>query len=328
MPWNNLKKIYNMKILANDGISDSGVEELRKSGFEVITTNVAQEQLESYINTNNVVGLLVRSATTVRKDLIDKCPGLKLIGRGGVGMDNIDVDYARSKGLDVINTPAASSHSVAELVFSHLFSCVRFLHDSNRNMPLEGDSNFKKLKKNYSKGTELKGKTLGIIGFGRIGQETAKIAVGIGMNVLFTDKFVGKTQIDLNLAFDKKMSFDLESSDMTELLKNSDFVSLHVPAQKSYVIGKNEFNLMKTGAGLINAARGGVVDEKSLIESLDSGKLAFAGVDTFENEPKPSVKLLMHPKVSLTPHIGAATNEAQDRIGIELANQIMTLVKE
>ena len=140
-----------MKILANDGISDSGVEELKKSGFEIITTNVAQEQLENYINTNNVVGLLVRSATTVRKDLIDKCPSLKLIGRGGVGMDNIDVDYARSKGLDVINTPAASSHSVAELVFSHLFSCVRFLHDSNRNMPLEGDSNFKKLKKNYSK---------------------------------------------------------------------------------------------------------------------------------------------------------------------------------
>ena len=171
-------------------------------------------------------------------------------------------------------------------------------------MPLDGDSNFKTLKKNYSKGKELKGKTMGIIGFGRIGQETAKIALGIGMNVLFTDKFVGKTQIDLNLAFDKKISFDLESSDMTDLLKNSDFVSLHV------------------------AARGGVVDEKSLIESLDSGKLAFAGVDTFENEPKPSVKLLMHPKVSLTPHIGAATNEAQDRIGIELANQIMILVKE
>ena len=122
-----------MKILANDGISNSGVEELKKSGFEIITTNVAQEQLENYINTNNVVGLLVRSATTVRKDLIDKCPSLRLIGRGGVGMDNIDVDYAKSKGLAVINTPAASSHSVAELVFSHLFSCVRFLHDSNRN---------------------------------------------------------------------------------------------------------------------------------------------------------------------------------------------------
>ena len=317
-----------IKVLANDGISQAGIDLLSQNNYEVITNNVEQEKLIDYINENNICCLLVRSATKVRKDIVDSCKELKLIGRGGVGMDNIDVDYAKEKGLHVINTPAASSQSVAELVFSHLFSCVRFLHDSNRNMPLDGDSNFKTLKKNYAKGKELKDKTLGIIGFGRIGQETAKIALGIGMNVLFTDKFVGKTQIDLNLAHDKKISFDLVSSDMTDLLKSSDFVSLHVPAQKSYVIGKNELNLMKTGAGLINAARGGVVDEISLIESLNSGKLAFAGIDTFENEPKPSVKLLMHPKVSLTPHIGAATNEAQDRIGIELANQIMTLVKE
>ena len=317
-----------IKVLANDGISQAGIDLLSQNNYEVITENVEQEKLIDYINENNISCLLVRSATKVRKDIIDSCKELKLIGRGGVGMDNIDVDYAKEKGLYVINTPAASSHSVAELVFSHLFSCVRFLHDSNRNMPLDGDSNFKTLKKNYSKGKELKGKTMGIIGFGRIGQETAKIALGIGMNVLFTDKFVGKTQINLNLANDKKISFDLESSDMTELLKNSDFVSLHVPAQKSYIIGKNEFNMMKTGAGLINAARGGVVDEKSLFESLVCGNLAFAGVDTFENDPKPSVKLLMLPKVSLTPHIGAATNEAQDRIGIELANQIMILVKE
>ena len=231
-----------IKVLANDGISQAGIDLLSQNNYEVITDNVEQEKLIDYINENNISCLLVRSATKVRKDIIDTCKELKLIGRGGVGMDNIDVDYAKEKGLHVINTPAASSHSVAELVFSHLFSCVRFLHDSNRNMPLDGDSNFKTLKKNYSKGKELKGKTMGIIGFGRIGQETAKIALGIGMNVLFTDKFVGKTQINLNLANDKKISFDLESSDMTELLKNSDFVSLHVPAQKSYVIGKNEFN--------------------------------------------------------------------------------------
>lgn len=327
MPWNNLKKIYNMKILANDGISDSGVEELRKSGFEVITTNVAQEQLENYINTNNVVGLLVRSATTVRKDLIDKCPGLKLIGRGGVGMDNIDVDYARSKGLDVINTPAASSHSVAELVFSHLFSCVRFLHDSNRNMPLEGDSNFKKLKKNYSKGTELKGKTLGIIGFGRIGQETAKIALGIGMNVIYNDKFIDSASINLDFAQNQKVSFDLNSSDLDDVLKNSDFISLHVPAQKDYVIGKNEFEKMKSGAGIINAARGGVINEEELLKYIENGHISFAALDTFENEPNPSIKVLMNPKISLTPHIGAATSEAQDRIGLELAEQISNILK-
>ena len=316
-----------MKILANDGISDSGVEELRKSGFEVITTNVAQEQLENYINTNNVVGLLVRSATTVRKDLIDKCPSLKLIGRGGVGMDNIDVDYAKSKGLDVINTPAASSHSVAELVFSHLFTCVRFLHDSNRNMPLEGDSNFKKLKKNYSKGTELKGKTLGIIGFGRIGQETAKIALGIGMNVKYYDKFIDSVSIELDFVQNQKACFDLNSSDLDDVLNNSDFISLHVPAQKDYVIGKNEFEKMKSGAGIINAARGGVINEEELLKYIENGHISFAALDTYENEPNPSIKVLMNPKISLTPHIGAATSEAQDRIGLELAEQISNLLK-
>ena len=316
-----------IKVLANDGISQAGIDQLEDNNYEVITDNVEQAKLIDYINENNISCLLVRSATKVRKDIIDSCSELKLIGRGGVGMDNIDVDYAKEKGLHVINTPAASSHSVAELVFSHLFSCVRFLHDSNRNMPLDGDSNFKTLKKNYAKGKELKGKTLGIIGFGRIGQETAKIAIGIGMNVMFCDKFVDETTIELDLAFDKKINFNLKSSEMSDLLKESDFISLHVPAQKNYVIGKKEFDLMKTGCGLINAARGGVVDELSLIESLDSGKLAFAGIDTFENEPNPSIKLLMHPKISLTPHIGAATTEAQDRIGIELANQIISLVK-
>ena len=316
-----------IKVLANDGISQAGIDQLEDNNYEIITDNVEQEKLIDYINENNISCLLVRSATKVRKDIIDSCSELKLIGRGGVGMDNIDVDYAKEKGLHVINTPAASSHSVAELVFSHLFSCVRFLHDSNRNMPLDGDSNFKTLKKNYAKGKELKGKTLGVIGFGRIGQETAKIALGIGMNVMFSDKFVDDTIIELNLAFDKKINFNLKSSEMSELLKESDYITLHVPAQKNYVIGKNEFDLMKTGCGLINAARGGVVDEVSLIESLDSGKLVFAGIDTFENEPNPSIKLLMHPKISLTPHIGAATTEAQDRIGIELANQIISLVK-
>ena len=315
-----------IKILANDGISKAGIDLLEKKNYEVITDNVNQDDLVDYINNNNISCLLVRSATTARKNLIDSCKNLKLIGRGGVGMDNIDVDYAKDRGIHVVNTPSASSHSVAELVFSHLFSCVRFLYNSNRNMPLEGDSNFKILKKNYSKGSELKGKTLGIIGFGRIGQETAKIALGIGMNVMFSDKFINDQEITLDFIHDKKVSFNLKSSDISNLLKNSDYITLHVPAQKEFVIGKNEMKLMKNGSGLINAARGGVIDENSLIEALDNGKLAFAGIDTFENEPKPSIKLLMHPKVSLTPHIGAATSEAQDRIGIELANQIISLV--
>ena len=316
-----------IKVLANDGISKAGINLLEKNNFEVITKNISQENLADYINENNIKCLLVRSATTARKELIDLCKSLKLIGRGGVGMDNIDVDYAKNKGLHVINTPAASSHSVAELVFSHLFSCVRFLHDSNRNMPLDGDTKFKDLKKNYAKGIELKGKTLGIIGFGRIGQETAKIALGIGMKVIFCDKFIKEAKVELELYNNKKVYFDLFSHDKSEVLKNSDFISIHVPAQKKYIIDENEFPLMKDGCGLINAARGGVINEDSLIKALDEDKLAFAGIDTFVNEPKPSLKLLMHPKVSLSPHIGAATLEAQDRIGIELANQMISLVK-
>lgn len=315
-----------INILANDGISNSGIDALKKSGFNIITTNVAQEQLENYINKENISVILVRSATTVRKDLIDNCPGIKIIGRGGVGMDNIDVEYARSKNIHVINTPAASSASVAELVFAHLYGGVRFLHESNRSMPLEGDSNFKKLKKAFAKGVELRGKTIGIIGFGRIGRETAKIALGIGMNVIAYDKFLESADIELEFMDNKTIDFNIKISKFDDLLKASDFISLHVPAQKNYVIDKSEFNKMKDGVGIINAARGGVINEVELVSALESGKVAFAGLDTFENEPKPEIQLLMNSKLSLTPHIGAATNEAQDRIGLELAEQISNLL--
>ena len=315
-----------MKILANDGVSQAGIDILTAAGFEVTTTNVAQEQVVNYINENSITVLLVRSATTARKELIDACPGLKVIGRGGVGMDNIDVEYAREKGLSVINTPAASSASVAELVFAHLFSGVRFLHDSNRNMPLEGESNFKGLKKAYAKGVELRGKIIGIIGFGRIGQEVAKIALGVGMQVLAADKFIDKVSVPVTLFNGASVSVEINTLPLNEVLKKSDFLSLHVPAQKKYVLGKKEFAMMKDGAVVVNASRGGVLDEVALVAALDSNKLAFAALDTFENEPKPEIKLLMHPKISLTPHIGAATLEAQDRIGEELANQIISLL--
>lgn len=314
------------KILANDGISQSGIDVLTAAGYEVITTNVAQEQLISYINENKIAVLLVRSATTARKDLIDSCPDLKVIGRGGVGMDNIDVAYAREKGLSVINTPAASSSSVAELVFAHLFGGVRFLYDSNRNMPLEGESNFKGLKKAYAKGIELRGKTIGIIGFGRIGQEVAKIALGVGMKVIAADKYMDAAELSVELFDGSSLSVKIETIPVADVLEQSDYISLHVPAQKDYVIGKKEFGNMKPGAAIINAARGGVIDEVALVEALDNNKLAFACLDTFENEPKPEITLLMHPKISLTPHIGAATLEAQDRIGVELGEQIISIL--
>ncbi|MBN09156.1 MAG: 3-phosphoglycerate dehydrogenase [Flavobacteriaceae bacterium] len=316
-----------MNILANDGLSNAGIKELKKSGFNIMTTNVSQEHLIDFINKNSIDALLVRSATNVRKDLIDSCPKLKLIGRGGVGMDNIDVKYAKSKKIHVINTPNASSISVAELVFAHLYGGVRFLYDSNRNMPLEGEINFKALKKNYSKGIELRGKTLGIIGLGRIGKEVCKIALGIGMEVIACDNFQDKALIEIDFFNGKSTSFEIRTISKEEVLKKADFVSLHVPAQKKYVIDKDDMKLMKNGSVLINASRGGVINEKALLNFLDSGKFNFAALDTFENEPKPEIKLLMHPKVSLSPHIGAATIQAQERIGLELASQINKLLK-
>jgi D-3-phosphoglycerate dehydrogenase len=315
-----------MKVLANDGLAQSGVTALESAGFEVLLTSVAQEQLESFINQENIDVLLVRSATTVRQELIDACPSIKIIGRGGVGMDNIDVQYARDKGVHVINTPAASSHSVAELVFAHLTGMARFLHDANRNMPLEGESNFKGLKKAYAKGVELKGKTLGVLGFGRIGQATATVALRLGMKVVAFDPFMESATLNLDFFDGQSIALKIDTISKEEVLKQADFLTLHVPAQDGYVIGASELKTMKESAFIANAARGGVIDEVALLAALDKGKLAGAALDVFETEPKPAVQVLMHSKISLTPHIGAATGEAQDRIGGELATQIITLL--
>jgi D-3-phosphoglycerate dehydrogenase len=315
-----------MKILANDGISKSGIDALEKGGFEVITIKVAQNQLENYINEHNIDAILVRSTTQVRQELIEACPSLKLIGCGGVGLDNIDVEYAEDNGLYVINTPDAFSSSVAELVFSHLFGMVRFLHSSNREMPLEGDSRFNELKRAYSQGTELRGKTIGIIGFGRIGQEVAKIAIGLGMNILATDKRVKSAPIMLDFFNGQKMTFTIDTVDEATLLKDSDFITLHVPSKDDYIISKKEFEQMKDGVGIINTATGGILHEVDLVFAIKSGKVQFAGLDVFETEPTPAVQLLMNQEISLTPHIGAETKEAQERIGLELAVQIIKLL--
>ena len=316
-----------MNILINDGISEEGEKKLIQSGFKTYTKSIKEEEIIDFINTNNIEVVLVRSATEIRKNIIDSCPKLKIIGRGGVGMDNIDVDYAKSNGINVINTPAASSISVAELVFAHLFSSVRYLHQSNREMPLNGDKDFKKLKKNYSGGTELKGKTLGIVGFGRIGKEVAKIGIAIGMDVIYFDLHNKESEIILNFFDGSEKVFKMKSIDLSTLLKNSDFITLHVPAQKNYIISGKEFNMMKNGVGIINAARGGTIDENELLKNIQNGKVSFAALDTFENEPLPSLKILMNNNISLSPHIGAATNEAQKRIGIELADQIISIYK-
>jgi D-3-phosphoglycerate dehydrogenase len=314
-----------MRIHANDGLAASAVAALQEEGFTVTTDNVPQEALADHVNKQGVDVLLVRSATKVRKDLIDACPGLKLIGRGGVGLDNIDVAHAKGKGIPVINTPASSSISVAELVMAHLFSLMRSLHLSNRRMPAEGASNFKALKKEYEKGFELRGKTLGIIGFGRIGQWTARYALGCGMRVLYVDNSATVEALELEIG-GVNVRVPVKKVDLRELLEQSDAVSLHVPAQKDGqpVLGTTELSWMKEGAVLVNTARGGSVDEDALLAALKSGRLRAAALDVFVNEPEPRADILSQPGISLTPHIGAATAEAQGRVGAELVERIVS----
>ena len=318
-----------MKVLANDGISKSGINQLEKNGFNVITDKVEQSDLIDYINNEKIEVILVRSATQVRKDIIDQCSSIKIIGRGGVGMDNIDVEYAKNKGIHVINTPAASSQSVAELVMAHLFNISRFVYDSNREMPGNGHENFKVLKKKYAKGLELRGKTLGIIGFGRIGQFTAKYAIGAGMKIIAFDPYIENVNLNIDIA-DQNINLNIKTTSFDELLENSDFISLHVPMPKDgkAVLATNEFNKMKNGVRIVNAARGGVINEDDLISAINNEKVAAAALDVFVGEPKPREDLLSNNKISLTPHIGAATNEAQDRIGLELADKIIAFYND
>lgn len=316
----------NKRVHANDGISSKGKEHLVLAGFTVTTHAVPQDQLADFLNKEQVGILLVRSATKVRRELIDACPGLKMIGRGGVGMDNIDKVHAEARGIIVFNTPAASSISVAELVMAHLFNLMRGLHEANREMPPRGATHFKDLKKAHGKGLELRGKTLGIIGFGRIGQWTARYAIGAGMNVIVNDSRNGTRQLAVPLGGGHSIAaVSIEHVPLEDLLPRCDAVSLHVPAQPDgrAVIGAKEIALMKDGAVLVNTARGGSVDEDALLAALKSGKLRGAALDVFTNEPTPRADLLAQPNLSLSPHIGAATIEAQDRIGEEIAHVII-----
>jgi len=317
-----------MKVLANDGISTQGANALREAGITVLENRVAATQLANFINENQVDVLLVRSATQVRSELIDECPSLKIIGRGGIGMDNIDVEYAIEKGLYVINTPSASCKSVAELVFAHFFSLARFLHDSNRMMPLEGDTQFDALKKSYAKAVELSGKTLGIIGLGKIGIEVAKIGISLGMNVLAYNRNPKTEKIELQFFDGQTLNFELKTVSLEEVLRQSDFITINTSKLSSYIIDAPQFELMKNGVFITNAARGGVINEVALIDYIENGKVAGAALDVFENEPNPELPLLMNPSLSLSPHIGGNTIDAQERIGLELANQIINIKKE
>ncbi len=315
-----------MIVLANDGISKAGENKLKENGIELLDARVSQEHLSGFINENHVDVLLVRSATKVRQDLIDACPSLKIIGRGGVGMDNIDVDYAIEKGLYVINTPNASSRSVAELVFAHFFSLARFLHESNRMMPLEGDTQFNALKKSYSNASELEGKTLGVIGFGGIGQEVVKMGISLGMKVKVLTRKPRTETLSLSFFDGQTVKFEITSTtDYSGFLKDTDFISINTPKTEGYVLDTPQFEMMKDGVYIVNTARGGVINEVTLLDFIESGRIAGAALDVFENEPTPELPLLMNPNLSLTPHLGGNTLDAQEKIGTELAQQIIAI---
>ena len=318
-----------MIVLANDGISKAGEQLLKEAGIEILEAKVSQEHLINFINENKVDVLLVRSATKVREDIIDACPGLKIIGRGGIGMDNINVEHAIEKGIYVINTPKASARSVAEMVFAHFFSLARFLHESNRLMPLEGETHFKALKKSFSSAVELEGKTLGVIGFGGIGQEVVKIGISLGMKIKVLTRKPKTEKITLNFFDGQKLDFEISSeTNMDEFLKDVDFLTVNTPKTNEYLLDQKQFDKMKDGVFIVNTARGGVVNEVTLLDAIENGKVAGAALDVFESEPSPELALLMNPNLSLSPHLGGNTQDAQMKIGRELAEQIIEIKKK
>lgn len=318
-----------MIVLANDGISKAGEQLLKDAGIEILEAKVSQEHLINFINENKVDVLLVRSATKVKEDIIDACPGLKIIGRGGIGMDNINVEHAIEKGIYVINTPKASARSVAEMVFAHFFSLARFLHESNRLMPLEGETHFKALKKSFSGAVELEGKTLGVIGFGGIGQEVVKIGISLGMKIKVLTRKPKTETITLDFFDGQKLDFEISSeTDMDEFLTDVDFLTVNTPKTSEYLLDQVQFDKMKDGVFIVNTARGGVVNEVTLLDAIENGKVAGAALDVFESEPSPELALLMNPNLSLSPHLGGNTQDAQMKIGRELAEQIIEIKKK
>ena len=309
-----------MRILANDGISKTGKEMLEAAGYTIDTEHRPQDQLAQAINDGGYEILLVRSATKVDNVLMDACPGLKMVGRGGVGLDNVDKYHAKNNGIIVFNTPEASSRSVAELVVGSMFTLSRSLHDSARNLTQD---DFGKLKKKYSNGIELRGKSIGIIGFGRIGQELASYAIAMGMDVFAVDLEDKEVIIPVEI-YNKVIEVPVMVRKNFDVVRYCDFVSVHIPKQPNgdSAITYGDIELMKDGVIIINTSRGGVVNEDDLLDALETGKVAAAALDVFEDEPKPNPALLNHPKIFATPHIGAATVEAQYRIGTEIADII------
>lgn len=310
-----------IKILANDGLAAAGVSKIQDAGLELTLEKIPQSQLGEYLERAGHQALIVRSATQVTKDIIDQATNLKFIGRAGVGLDNIDVAYAQQRGITVANTPAASTNAVAELVFAHLFTLMRNLHNTNQRLPLGDD--FKALKRASSSGLELQGKTLGIWGFGRIGQAVAKKALGLDMHILAYDPFIQQVDVEWSIQNQQPVRLSVETVDLDTLLTSSDIITFHVPKPERPLVTAQELQQMKDGIILINTARGEVFAEQDLMAALIAQKVALAGIDVFHHEPTPNIDLMKLPNVSVSPHIGGETQEAQERISLEMAEKII-----
>ena len=300
-----------MNILVNDGLDQEAIQALKDAGHTVYTDTIPQTELIDWINTHNIECLMVRSATKVKADVLSACPGLKYVGRAGVGVDNIDLESAKQNGTTVFNTPTASSRSVAELVMGMIYSWSRNIHYAN--MLLQSD-NFKTLKKELEDiSFEISGKTLGIIGFGSIGREVQKLATANGMRVLIHDPYLPEELEHITCTKD-------------QLLSESDFVTVHISGSTE-VLNMDDFNKMKNTAVVINASRGGCINEEDLLQAVNHDILGGACLDTFMNEPAPMPELVNHPWILVTPHIGGATVEAQGKIGMELVNKLADLTE-
>ena len=315
-----------MKILANDGLSNAATAILIEKNIEVITTKVAQEQLIPFINSNDIDVLIVRNATKIRLNLLLECPTLKLIFKGGNKLEKEIELQISAAGKQLLYAEESTANSIAEMVFAHLFSGARMLYDANRLMPLEGDSNFESLQKGFASGQELKGRTLGIIGFNRSGKEVAKYAAALGMRVLVSDTNEENLLIKLDFFSGESISIPLEKADREQLLKNSDYISIHVDEQHDYVISKADYDQMKDGVGIVNCAFGRALNEVDLIAALEEEKVLFAGLDRFEEEPNPAIQVLMHPQISLSPNIARSSIDVQERSDLEFANTLLSKI--
>ncbi|MFH1212740.1 MAG: D-2-hydroxyacid dehydrogenase [Candidatus Neomarinimicrobiota bacterium] len=297
-----------MKILIADGLDQNGQNILKEAGHELVVKHYEPDDLVKAIL--EYEGIIVRSATKVPRAVIDAGKNLKLIARAGTGIDNIDHQYARSLGIAVLNAPGANSYSVAELVFAHLLSLARSLNQATNSLR-EGRWE----KKNFGNGFELAGKTLGIVGFGRIGKIVARLAIAWGIRVIVYDVAEIETELAVTIVT------------LDELLHTSDFITLHTPKSSQPLITEKEISMMKRGVLIVNCARGNAIDEKALLDGLNSGQVGGAGLDVYSEEPPKNLELVRHPRVSCTPHIGANTIEAQQRVGVEIAQRIVDFIK-